>query len=49
MQRAHDSLDDIGVPLYTWRRGKDVTDITETIIKKTLKELGVEPEKSRKG
>jgi len=49
VQRAHSSLDEIGVPLYTWRRGKDVTDVTEAMIKRALKELGVEPGKSRKG
>ena len=49
LQRAHGALDDLGVPLYTWRRGADVIDVTENIIKKSLRELGVEPAKSRKG
>ncbi|KAJ1337245.1 Phosphatidate phosphatase APP1-like protein [Microdochium nivale] len=49
MQRAHETLDDLGVPLYTWRRGVDVIDVTESLIKRSLKELGVEPAKSRKG
>ncbi|KAH7041435.1 uncharacterized protein B0I36DRAFT_226472, partial [Microdochium trichocladiopsis] len=39
VQRAHDTLDDLGVPLYTWRRGGDVIDVAEGIIKRAMREL----------
>lgn len=38
LARAHETLDGMGVPLYTWRRGEDVIKEAEGIVKEALKE-----------
>ncbi|KAK0666195.1 hypothetical protein QBC41DRAFT_231175, partial [Cercophora samala] len=38
LSRAHETLDGMGVPLYTWRRGEDVIKEAEGIVKEALKD-----------
>ncbi|KAK4201859.1 hypothetical protein QBC40DRAFT_170570, partial [Triangularia verruculosa] len=38
LSRAHEILDGMGVPLYTWRRGEDVIKEAEGIVKQALKD-----------
>ncbi|KAK0737116.1 hypothetical protein B0T21DRAFT_287892, partial [Apiosordaria backusii] len=38
LSRAHETLDEMGVPLYTWRRGEDVIKEAEGIVKEALKD-----------
>jgi phosphatidate phosphatase APP1 len=40
LARAHDTLDHIGVQLYTWRKGEDVIAEAEGIVRRELEELG---------
>ncbi|KAK3682749.1 hypothetical protein B0T22DRAFT_502005 [Podospora appendiculata] len=40
LARAHESLDALGVPLYTWRRGEDVIMEAEGIVREALKGMG---------
>jgi hypothetical protein len=42
LQRAHETLDRQGVVLYTWRRGGDVIEEAVGLVRKTMKEMGVE-------
>ncbi|KAK3332545.1 hypothetical protein B0T19DRAFT_344987, partial [Cercophora scortea] len=37
LARAHETLDALGVPLYTWRRGEDVIMEAEGIVREALK------------
>ncbi|RYP68592.1 hypothetical protein DL771_006564 [Monosporascus sp. 5C6A] len=46
---AHDTLDRIGVQLYTWRLGEEVMAEAVGIVRQELKAMGVPPEVSRKG
>ncbi|KAI0400821.1 hypothetical protein F4802DRAFT_619517 [Xylaria palmicola] len=39
LERAQDSLGQVGVPLYTWRRGEDVVAEAVGIVRATMKEL----------
>ena len=39
LQRAHDTLDHIGVRLYTWRRGDDVTREAEGIVREAMEDV----------
>lgn len=38
LARAHEQLDDMGIALYTWRRGDDVIREAEGIVKRALRE-----------
>ncbi|KAL6866984.1 hypothetical protein J3F83DRAFT_761484 [Trichoderma novae-zelandiae] len=42
LQRAHEQLDQLGVKLYTWRRGKDVEEEAVGIVKRYLAEMDKE-------
>ncbi|KAI1339376.1 hypothetical protein F5Y15DRAFT_407341 [Xylariaceae sp. FL0016] len=39
LERAHDTLDQRGIPLYTWRRGEDVIAEAQGIVKENLKQM----------
>lgn len=39
LARAHEQLDDLGVALYTWRRGSDVMVEAEAIVKRALSDM----------
>ncbi|KAM7186918.1 putative actin patch protein 1 [Naviculisporaceae sp. PSN 640] len=41
LARAHEILDEQGVPLYTWRRGEDVIKEAEGIVKEALRGMGL--------
>lgn len=45
LARAHEQLDGLGVSLYTWRKGQDVINEAEGIIKQALRDM----ERKRKG
>lgn len=49
LERAHDTLDQQGVRLYTWKRGDEVIAEAVGIVKGELRAMGVRPEVSRKG
>lgn len=40
LARAHDTLDHIGVRLYTWRKGEDVVAEAQGIVREALREIG---------
>lgn len=40
LARAHDTLDHVGVRLYTWRRGEDVVEEARGIVERALEEDG---------
>ncbi|KAI3320452.1 hypothetical protein HD806DRAFT_506416 [Xylariaceae sp. AK1471] len=46
LERAQDTLDQHGVPLYTWRRGEDVVMEAVSIVKETMREMGIQERKS---
>lgn len=46
--RAHEQLDQLGVSLYTWRKGQDVEVEALAIVKQTLDELEQETKKKEK-
>lgn len=37
LSRAHETLDELGVPLYTWRRGEDVIKEAEGIVRESMR------------
>ncbi|KAI2621034.1 hypothetical protein GGS21DRAFT_536173 [Xylaria nigripes] len=39
LERAQDSLGQVGVPLYTWRRGEDVIAQSKAIVREAMREL----------
>ncbi|KAI1277730.1 hypothetical protein F5Y07DRAFT_84362 [Xylaria sp. FL0933] len=41
LERAHDTLSQHGVPLYTWRRGEDVVAEAVGIVREAMRELGI--------
>lgn len=41
LARAHEILDEQGVPLYTWRKGEDVIKEAEGIVKEALRGMGL--------
>lgn len=49
LERAHDTLDQQGIKLYTWRRGDEVVAEAVGIVREELRAMGVRPEVSRKG
>ncbi|KAK7744363.1 hypothetical protein SLS62_010217 [Diatrype stigma] len=49
LERAHDTLDQRGIKLYTWRRGDEVVAEAVGIVREELRAMGVRPEVSRKG
>ena len=49
LERAHDTLDGLGVRLYTWRRGDEVIEEAVGIVREELRSMGVSPGTSRKG
>lgn len=46
LERAHDTLSQHGVPLYTWRRGEDVVAEAVGIVRETMGELGIRERES---
>ncbi|CAJ2506629.1 Uu.00g078150.m01.CDS01 [Anthostomella pinea] len=45
LQRAQDTLDRQGIPLYTWRRGDDVIAEALGIVKDNMRKMGVQQER----
>ncbi|ETS75565.1 hypothetical protein PFICI_12509 [Pestalotiopsis fici W106-1] len=41
LQRAQETLDQQGVALYTWRRGNDVVNEAEGLVRQAMKDMGV--------
>lgn len=41
LHRAHETLDKQGVALYTWRRGNDVINEADGLVRQAMKEMGV--------